>query len=476
MRTDLTKDIPLVDLMFRVRTTHSSELPRLLGKILIEKGFVKEEQIQEAVERQRQQIATSRFLSQEQMQTLLDLSTIMNSTINPIELLTLIMESANEVVNAEASSLMLQDERTGELVFSVPTGPKKDEFVEGRLSPGEGIAGWVVERGEPLLVADTSKDPRFCGRFDESFDFTSKSILCVPLRVKGKVLGVLEVINKKDGGTFNEADLNLLYTFGDLASIAIENTRLHMEAIERHRLLCELQVAKDIQTRLLPEHPPRMDSLEIGVWIQSALEVSGDFYDFIEVGEDLLGIMVGDVVGKGIPAAILMAAARSVIRSKLEAGCSLSAVMEQVNRTLYGDTTPGTYLTLFCALFNAENRSLTYTNCGHNPAIYLQSRGDAGLCLDVGSTVLGAFEDMTYGEKRMQLRVGDLVVLYTDGITEARSISGEEFGTDRLLECARVLRKETAEDITGGIVEDIKAFTDEMPQRDDQTLMVLKAK
>lgn len=468
------RDIPLVDLIDSVRRTLSSAEPRLLGEILIEKGFVQEDQIKRALQEQKRQGEMTRHLKLEQMQTLLDFSTLINSTINLVDLLTLIMESANEVMTAEASTLMLLDDRTQELVFSIPTGPKREEFTEVRLPAGVGIAGWVAAHAEPLLVADTSKDSRFFKEFDESFDFQSKSILCVPMRVKGKTLGVLEVINKKDGGAFERSDLYLLQTFANLASIAVENARLYMEAIERHRLLGELQVAQEIQSRLLPEHPPSMESLDIGGVIKPASEVSGDFYDFIEVGEGKLAIMVGDVVGKGIPAAILMAAARSALRSQFEGQFSLSQVMERVNRALFRDTAPGSFVTLFCGLFDPQDGSFAYTNCGHNPALLLRGGDERFQELSEGGTVLGAFQDLAYKEDRARLREGDLVVLYTDGITEARNPTGEQFGRDRLLHCLRDRGNSSAREIIASILESIEAFSEGTPRKDDQTLVVLR--
>jgi sigma-B regulation protein RsbU (phosphoserine phosphatase) len=369
---------------------------------------------------------------------------------------------------------MLLDDRTSELVFSIPTGPKKEEFTEVRLPAGVGIAGWVVEHAEPLLVADTSKDERFCQAFDDSSGFETKSILCVPMQVKGKTLGVLEVINKRDGGSFTRPDLYLMQTFANLASIAVENARLYLEAIERQRLLGELRVAKEIQLQLLPEDPPAVASLEISAVVRPAYEVSGDFYDFIEVGQGQLAVLVGDVVGKGIPAAILMAAARSAIRSQFEGRSSVSEVMAQVNRALFRDTAPGSFVTLFCGLYDPRDGSFRYTNCGHNPALLLREQGACAWKLSAGGTVLGAFQDVVYKEDRVRLQRGDLVVLYTDGITEASTSNGEQFGLDRLIDCVTKSENSTGPQIVESILEAVQEFSQGMPRRDDQTLVVVR--
>jgi sigma-B regulation protein RsbU (phosphoserine phosphatase) len=210
--------------------------------------------------------------------------------------------------------------------------------------------------------------------------------------------------------------------------------------------------------------------------MRPASEVSGDFYDFIELQDEKLAVLVGDVVGKGIPAAILMAAARSTIRSQFENRFPLSQVMERVNRALFRDTAPGTFLTIFCGLFDPEEKTFTYTNCGHNPALYVPTDGGAIRELDVGGTVVGAFHDLAYKEASIQLHEGDLLILYTDGITEALGPSGDTFGRDRLMKWADSQGNNSRDEVIPSLLETLQAFTHQLPRRDDQTVVVLKLK
>jgi len=213
----------------------------MLGQILIDMGVATKDQLEQAIEKQDKMIEAYKLLNSEKLGATVEECLIINSTLNIAEVLESIMRYANRVTNSVASTLMLLDEETGELVFSVPTGPKSDKLTDFRLPPGEGIAGWVAENGQHLLIPDVKKDKRFYGQIDEMSGFVTKSILCVPLKAKSKMIGVLEVINKVDDTSFTEEDAMLLNIFANQAAIAIENARFYDELKDRYEEEKQLQ-------------------------------------------------------------------------------------------------------------------------------------------------------------------------------------------------------------------------------------------
>jgi len=205
----------------------------LLGKILTDLGYITKNQLDEALSAQQKMVEVYNSLDSDKLGTAIEIGSIVNSSLNLSEVLTLIMRHANEVTNSVASTLMLLDEENKELVFSVPTGPKADQLTDIRIPFGKGIAGWVAEHEDPVLVSDVKKDPRFYQIIDKISGFETKSILCVPLKWKSKLIGVLEVINKSDGSSFTIQDRLLLSIFAHQAAMAIENARLYSELRDR---------------------------------------------------------------------------------------------------------------------------------------------------------------------------------------------------------------------------------------------------
>lgn len=463
----------LMALIEKARSEESGTEPGLLGEILVRQGFTDAGRIQQALQVQREQFDLTKHLNAEQLRTLLGVSSALNSTINLVDLLTLIMESANEVVDAEASSLMILDERTGELAFSVPTGPKKSEMKEVRIATDKGIAGWVFTHNEPLLIPDVTRDARFFHGFDRSFDFQTRSIICVPLLLKGHVKGVLEVLNKKDGSPFEESDLYLLKTFANQAGIALENARLRQEAIERQRLRQELDLAHEIQTALLPARTPRLTGLEVAAFLKPATEISGDFYDFIEFDDKKLAVVIGDISGKGVSAGLLMAASRSSLRTKIESSPSLSEAVHEVNRVLLRDA-ESRFVTLFLGLIDLQKKTFFYTNCGHMPGLLFKKHSGTIRELTVGGSILGAFEDFGYTEEELAMENGDTLLLYTDGITDEENPAGEKYGLKRLYRLFEEKAPSDTKSIISAISDSVFHYMKGGTQADDFTLVAIK--
>ena len=220
----------------------ATETTPSLGQILIDMGFLTAGQLEEALREQKKTVEVYKLLDSEKLGAAIEMGSIVNSTLNLAEVLALIMRHVNQVTNSAASTLMLIDDTTRELVFSLPTGPKADKLTDIRMPSGKGIAGWVAEDEQPVSVPNAKKDPRFYPEIDKISGFETKSVLCVPLKAKTKLIGVLEAINKADGSPFTEEDELLLSVFAYQAAMAIENARLYgelRESEEKYRLLVE---------------------------------------------------------------------------------------------------------------------------------------------------------------------------------------------------------------------------------------------
>jgi sigma-B regulation protein RsbU (phosphoserine phosphatase) len=447
---------------------------KLLGEILVHKGALLTDHLRTALlEQCRLATPPCELLGKEDMEAIIKLLGFINSTINLDELLDRIMVAAREVLYAEASSLMLIEEQTGDLIVSVPTGPRRKELKEVRIPRGQGVAGWVAQEEKALVVPDATKDPRFFERLDKLSGFVTKSLVCVPLKAKGKVLGVIEVINRSDGRPFEEQDAELLSTFAHQAAVVLDNARLQAEALEYYSLRHELNIAKRIQERFIPVAGPSAEGVEYAGWISPAEAVSGDFYDFMKTPEEELLIFIGDVVGKGIPASLLMATTRSALRILLTRERDLSAVLDTMNRFLVREQDNQEFVTLFLARYSSRTKSLRFVNCGHTPPLLITSEGSEQL--DTGGRPLGAFPDEEYPFVDRSLLPGDILVLCTDGLTELRNKQGDFFGESRLESICRAVRNKSAPDILEDIKKAASSFADGMLQGDDISVVVLKA-
>ena len=246
-----------------------------LGQILIDMGVTTKDQLDQAMKKQEEMIEVYKLLKSEKLGAVVEECSVINSTLNIAEVLGNIMKYANRVTNSASSTLMLLDEETGELVFSVPTGPKSDKLTDIRIPSGKGIAGWVAVNEQYLLIPDVRKDPRFYGRVDEISGLKTKSILCVPLRTKSKLIGVLEVVNKIDDVPFTEEDAMLLNFFASQAAITIENARYHAE------LKYKYEEEKEMQEKLAESEKLRA----------LGLMTSGIAHDF----NNILAIITGNI-------------------------------------------------------------------------------------------------------------------------------------------------------------------------------------
>lgn len=291
---------------------------------------------------------------------------------------------------------------------------------------------------------------------------------------KMAVVGVSKPANKS---SYNEADYKFLQALGNLALLSIQKTLLLEERIEKERIEEELTIAKSIQKGLLPNPIPTHPALDIAASNISSQQVGGDYFDILEARSGRMLFAIGDVTGKGTPAALLMANLQAIIHVLLPIDISLEEATGRMNEMIYQNTPPDKFVTFFWGLFDVDTSTFSYVNAGHNPVLLFKGGGEAVQELDVGGLILGALPTLTpYEKQEVKLEQGDLLVFYTDGVTEAQDISNtEEYEEDRLIACIQQNKAKPAQEIIDAVIDDINRYSGNI-QYDDITMMAVKVK
>ncbi|WP_456407682.1 PP2C family protein-serine/threonine phosphatase [Caldithrix abyssi] len=414
-----------------------------------------------------------------EMEDLLEKTSALHEISRSIESLTSldnllqdIVQKAMHLMNAESGSLLLFTEEGDELEFKVALGPKSGTVKPFRIKLGQGISGWVAEHGEPILIKDAYSDPRFDPSFDKRSGYRTRSFLCVPLRYKERILGVITILNRLNMEPFSEKDLELLLTFSTQAALAIENTRLLQEAIEKERLKADIKIASEIQKLLIPTELPSVAGLEVDATYIPCKEMSGDFYDVISIKGGKWAFLMADVSGKSIPAAMLMSNFQASVRTIFQFSDDLAWIMENLNRMIMRQTTSDRYITVFAAIYDPATGTLDYVNAGHNPPFILSESGEIVL-LNKGGIFLGVLP-WEYEKIRLQLKTNDLIIIYTDGLVEAMNEKEEEFELKNLQKLVRANRKQTLKELKETIIHAVRAHVGSQLLDDDFTLMLLR--
>ncbi|THF76863.1 PP2C family protein-serine/threonine phosphatase [Cohnella fermenti] len=429
-------------------------------------------------------LARLRIVSRQERRTtrLFEIGLRLNSTIKRKELLEIIMETASRELQAEGSSVILVDQKTGELYFEVATGDKTDEVKEVRLKPGEGIAGWVAGSGQSVLIADAANDPRWSNRVAVRTKIPTRNMLCVPVVSGDKTLGVLQVINRKGSRPFDKRDLRLLELISSPAAIALENMLLYealvksMEELRvttaaKERMESEMKIARDIQMSFLPGQFCRSGRAELHARLIPAREVGGDFFHFMELEEGKLLLCLGDVSDKGMPAALFMSGLMIWIRAKAKAAPSPADILMEINREVSTEDST-MFATIFLAILDTRTGELSYCDGGHCTPLVVSEGGVRELDTAKGLPI-GIFGDEEYEARQATLAPGESLVLYTDGITEAENSRGEWFSMNRLREALAASSDRAPEAVAQAMLEAASGFAGGHPQSDDIAIMVV---
>jgi sigma-B regulation protein RsbU (phosphoserine phosphatase) len=394
-----------------------------------------------------------------------------NSSLDLDEVLNRVIDEVIAAVRAERGFLMLRDP-VGQLHFRVARGIDRHTIDQPQFEVSRSVIGRVADEGRSLLTSD-AQDDAWLKTHHSVAVLGLRSILCVPLQVKGTLLGVIYVDNRLQSGIFQPADLDLLTAIASSAATAIENARLYQMAVEQGRLERELQMARDLQANLLPRETPQLTGWDFAAYWQPARQVSGDFYDFI-LTERGVAVAIADVSDKGMPAALFMALSRTIVRASWIGSDSPAAGITQANRLICADSPNSMFVTLFAAQIDRASGDLIAVNAGHNPPYLYRATADQPLRLARTGMALGIDDTATFDQQAVQLDPGDTLILYTDGILDALNAHGEEFGDERLRQVCAQHRIQSAPQIVAALRAEVLQFVGTTPLADDCTVVIVK--
>jgi sigma-B regulation protein RsbU (phosphoserine phosphatase) len=407
----------------------------------------------------------------EELSILNDISSAVSSTSSLEHIIELIVHKCIRHLKVEQATITLLDAKRTETPFRtiIRGADTSSEVLPYRLD--DELTGWMLKNQKPLIVNDVQTDTRFQARSRAAGPV--RSVLSVPLVVKGRIIGLLNLFNKRTDGGFTDADARLLGIIATQSAQVLEHARLFAEEQALKLIQEEMKLAYKIQMDLLPREPPLLEGYDIAGVSIPAKAVGGDYFDFIPLGGRTTAFCLGDVSGKGMPAALLMATLQATLRGQIMIDPSPKRCLERSNALIYRITDDDKFATLFYGILDGAAHTLTYANAGHNYPLLCRGGADP-VRLELGGLVLGCLEEFSYNEETVSLGAGDTLLVYSDGITEPIDANEEEFGEGRLAEILRSRRADTASDLIGRILESVHAHTGENPQMDDMTLLVIK--
>lgn len=405
----------------------------------------------------------------EELSVLNDLARAIGSSFNSQEIMQTIIRRSLRAMGAEQGVITLVDRKEDQpmvtLVRTMVSSHDKHQF-----HFNQALLGWMQLNKKPLAINDPTNDDRFRGiRWEEQIH----SLLCVPMIVKSELTGVLTVYNKKGGGGFTDDDQRLLAIIAAQSAQIVENARLYEEQQEYIKMQEQVALAATIQAELLPREFPKIANYEITGKNIPAQVVGGDYFDFVAMDGGRWSICLGDVSGKGLPASLLMANTQATLRSQTLLATTAKQSIERANILLYRSTGPDKFVTLFYGILDPVHHRLSYCNAGHENPILVRSAGGIQR-LGTGGLVLGIMESVSYEEETVLLEPGDVLVLYSDGITESMNTSQEQFGDDRLMSLVKDSRTDSGPGILDTVMKAAKEHAGKEPQADDMTVVVVK--
>jgi sigma-B regulation protein RsbU (phosphoserine phosphatase) len=412
----------------------------------------------------------------EELSSIIEATKKLNSTLDLGELIHIILQIATRQTGAGRGTVFLVDAEKNEIWSLVGIGLEQQVI---RLPADRGIAGWVAQNGKSVRLENAYEDPRFEPEVDRRLGFTTKRLLCLPIRNEGgEIVGVLQLLNKDEA--FTAEDEAFLDALSAHVAIALEKAQLHRERVEKEKLERDLSLAREIQAGLLPDAPPVVPGVEIAVSHRASQMVGGDYYDFLRLppsGNGGLLIVVADVEGKGAASALVMANVQATLHALADQPGPLEKLPATINQKMIAAGSGGRrtkYLSMFLASLDESGRKLRYVNAGHVPPAVIRADGSCEW-LTEGGMVVGLLPEQEYQSGDLALGKDDLLVACTDGITEAMDAAGTEFGRPRLAELVTRLRTLGPQEIMDGVLEAVNAHARGGIYEDDRILMVLKA-
>lgn len=414
----------------------------------------------------------------DELSTLHDVGMAITSTLNVEPLIKRILDATTKTLGFSRALIFLIDEETGMLRHNASRGIADERTgkiadLEFSIKENQSVLSEVVHSGIPLVVRKGSY------RSSEEKDFfellESYETALLPLRVKEHEIGLFLVDKAHDTDTtIDEAEVILLSIFASQAAIAIENAQLYTATAQKERMEMELQTAKNIQMTLLPQSPPEIEGLDLAGICIPATEVGGDYYDFIELPNNMLGVAIGDVNGHGVPAGLIMALAKSSLRTQARNDYHPAIVLPILNNVLYEAAQRKLLMTFFYALLDLNSHTLTYSNAGHNFPYHFSAEENKLEEIMLGGPPLGFKKGRQYHNKKIRVKKDDVLIFYSDGIVEAENPGRDMYDYDRFEKVIKGNCHKSAFEIQQVILEELHGFCDGAPYEDDITLVVVK--
>jgi sigma-B regulation protein RsbU (phosphoserine phosphatase) len=387
------------------------------------------------------------------------------------QLLEHIMDLMNRSIPMDRAVLLLQEGEPSRLVEKVSRVKNKISS-RPKIQVSQSIISRAIDQQSSLLISNVSTDPKV-GTQDSVIRLNIQSAMCVPLWNNERIIGIVYADRTSPVNHFTGKDLRLLTLLSNLAAVKIEQVKQYQQLLEKTRMEQELEIAALIQKRLLPTQSPKWGEGEIAGINIPCHQVSGDYYDYIDIDRDRLGIVVADVSGKGAGPALYMAGLRSYLYAQIHSEYDIERMLAQLNDFIYKDTKPNDFISfIFCEL-NKQNGVLKYINAGHNPPIIINKKKEI-LRMDSCGFCLGMFPSVRYQANTLVLEPGAIALLFTDGIIEGRNHKKEEFSEQRLIEFIRKNTGLSAAKLRETICAEVKDFVSDAEQEDDMTLVIIK--
>jgi sigma-B regulation protein RsbU (phosphoserine phosphatase) len=399
---------------------------------------------------------------------LVEINGIINATLDIGKLLTIIMETIKDIMIAEASTLLLYEEKTGDLVFKIALGEAGKELQERyRMSVGQGIAGWCAESRKTVVVNDVYSDDRFDPNFDKHTGFKTKAILCAPLLFKGKLLGVIEAINPLEKEGFDDDDLTLFKAFANQAVLAVQNAIFFQNALEEERIKNEIAAAQSLQESLLPEISDSSRNIQIAARAVSAREMGGGFYDISSHQDGTVRLALGDIHDKGIPGAMHASMISGGIKALSSFRGENPSIFIKTLNSFVSDIKTISRLSLFYGVVNPGERSIQFVNTGFSYPILVRD----GLARYIRFGKQSPDEEVIKAKKvKVLLKSGDFFVIITDGIVNLKNRNSQRLGLKRIMDFLGG-GFDTAENIVNDLLNFADEFTEGLEKREDYSII-----
>ena len=416
----------------------------------------------------------SQLTTVDKLRMLLDITKTISRSLDLDEVLGLVMDTLGSLLPYDAAGIYLIEFESGNdspYIFKskVIRGYQISfDLIEPQLKLGEGFLGTVAQTGNPIISPDVTRDDRYFAARE-----LTRSEMLAPIISNDRVIGVFD-LESDHFNAYSEDDLAILQLLTSQVAIIIEKVRLHEEVVEKKRIQAQLEIARQVQLELLPHTDPLVKGFDVSAYIFPTEEVSGDYYDWVQIFEDQYGIVVADAVGKGIPAALLMSFLRAALRSCVQIGYAPHIALLKVSSLLRDSIEDNQFITAIYGILDSTNKSFVFSNAGHNPPLLIKPDGEYRF-VEYGDLPLGMFENAMYHQHFIRFDAGQVMVIYTDGITEAANPKGEEYGQERfakrILDGIHLPARKLIDHVRKGVAD----FAEQASLTDDATLFIVKA-